>query len=115
MSIMNVYSVNNNVYKTKTFRRFDKYVCKDLDISCKEKLRIYHGRAEATVSSYVNVVKKYVKYSKKTNSNPFPATETNVRKFIDSLDLTKHRSLFRLIKPSLVYCKNVEFCIAYYS
>ena len=105
---MNVYSVNNNVYKTKTFHRFDKYVCKDLDISCKEKLRIYHGRAEATVKSYVNVVKRYVKYSKKANINPFPASETNVRKFIDSLDLAKHRSLFRLIKPSLVYCKNVR-------
>ena len=25
---MNVYSVNDNVFKTKTFRRFEKYVCK---------------------------------------------------------------------------------------
>ena len=69
---------------------------------------MYHGRAEATVSSYVNVIKKYVKFSENANINPFPASETNVREFIDELDLTKDRSMFRLIKPSLVYCKNVR-------
>ena len=75
---MNVYSVNDNVFKTKTFRRFEKYVCKDLDITSKEKTRLYHGRAEATVSSYTNVIKKYVKFSKKSHITPFPVSERNV-------------------------------------
>ena len=105
---MNVYSVNDNVFKTKTFRRFEKYVCKDLNITSKEKTRLYHGRAEATVSSYTNVIKKYVKFSKKSHITPFPVSERNVRLFIDGLDLAKDRSMFRVIKPALVYCKNVR-------
>ena len=106
--MLSVYSVKKENLKTKTFRRFDKYVCKDLDMSSKEKMRVFHGRAESTVKSYVNVIKKYVQFSESANISPFPVSETSVRKFIDGLDLEQDRSMFRVIKPSLVYCKNVR-------
>lgn len=105
---MNVYSVNKNVFKTKAFKRFDRYVCRDQEMSNKEKLRLFHARAESTVKSYTNVIRKYVKFSESESADPFPVNEVKVRRFIDSLDLEEDRSMFSLIKPSLTYAKNVR-------
>ena len=105
---MNVYSVDKNAYKSKTFKRFNRYVCRGLEITSIEKLRLFHGCAEGTVKAYCNVIKKYVKFSKAEDFPTFPVTEVSIRKFIDSLDLQKHRGMFSLIKPSLIYCKNVR-------
>ena len=105
---MNVYSVNKNVFGSKSFRRFDKYICKDLELSSKEKLRLFHSRAEATVKAYTKVVGKYVKFAKAEDFPPFPTTELTIRQFLDTLDLVKDRSMFSLIKPSLMFTKNVR-------
>ena len=80
---MNVYSVNKTVFKTKSFKRFDRYVCRDLEMSNKEKLRLFHARAENTVKSYTNVIRKYVKFAKSESLDPFPVNEIKVRRFID--------------------------------
>ena len=101
---MNVYSVNKTIFKTKSFKRFDRYVCRDLEMSNKEKLRLFHDRAENTVKSYTNVIRKYVSEP----LDPFSVNEIKVRKFIDSFDLQEDKSMFSLIKPSLTYAKNVR-------
>ena len=84
---MQAYSVEKNVYKCKPFRRFERYICRGLEISSKEKLRLFHSRAEATVKAYSKVIKKYVRFSKSEDISPFPITEMSVRQFIDTLDL----------------------------
>ena len=105
---MNVYSVDKNVFKSKPFRRFDRYICRDLEISQREKMRLFHSRAESTVKLYTKVIKNYVRFSKSENFPAFPVTEKSVRQFIDNLELKKHKSMFYLIKPSLIFCKNVR-------
>ena len=62
---MNVYSVNSNVFQTKSFKRFDRYL------------------TENTVKSYTNVIRKYVKFAKSESLDPFPVNEIKVRRFID--------------------------------
>ena len=103
------YSVCSDVYKTKPYRQFVKYVLRHLDLPRKESLRMYHSRSQGTVISYTKVIKKYVRFSKKERKTVYPATERSVRNFIDSLDIEKDRTTLNLLKPSFVFaqkCRN---------
>ena len=98
--------IDNSVFKTKKFLQFDKYILRNLSMSGKEKLRLYHSRSEDTVKSYVKVIKKFVNYSA---GEPFPATETSVRQFVNSLSIEDDKTTLTLLKPSFVFaqkCRN---------
>ena len=107
--IMPLYSVGNEVIRSRPFRQFKKYVLTGCELSTKESLRLFHSRAESTVTSYSKVLKKYVKYSHRGDSSAFPATEKSVRDFIDSLDILEDRTTLNMLKPSFVFaqkCRN---------
>ena len=93
------YMIDNSVFKTKKFLQFDKYILRNLSMSGKEKLRLYHSRSEDTVKSYVKVIKKFVNYSA---GEPFPVTETSVRQFVNSLSIEDDKTTLTLLKPSFV-------------
>ena len=97
---MNPYSINKEVLNTKKFKQFDKYVLRGMKLSDREKMRLYHSRAEDTIVSYTKVVKQYVLESR---DPVYPVTEKSVRKFIDTLDVEEDRTTLKLLKPSLIF------------
>ena len=103
------YAVDNDSYNSEAFMQFEKYFLQGLHSSRKEKMRLFHSRAEGTVKSYLRIVKSYVKYSREENVEPFPVTENSIRRYIDTLDLESDRGKFDLIKPSMIFlqkCRN---------
>ena len=78
------YIIDESVYKSKKFSQFEKYILRGLQMPDKEKMRLFHSRAEDTIHSYTKVIKEYVKFSE---DEPFPATERSVRLFINSLSV----------------------------
>ena len=102
---MPLYSIHSDVFRSKPYRQFNKYVLRRLDLSSRESLRLFHSRAQCTVESYTKVIKKYVSYSKDKRESAFPATERSVRSFIDSLDIMEDRTTLNLLKPSFVFAQ----------
>ena len=102
---MPLYSIHSEVFSTKPYRQFKKYVLRRLDLSSKESLRLFHSRSQGTVESYTKVIKKYVLYSKDENKQAFPATERSVRSFINSLDILEDKTTLNLLKPSFVFAQ----------
>ena len=106
---MPLYSVHSDVFSSKPYRQFKKYILRRLDLSSRETVRLFHSRAQSTVESYTKVIKKYVRHSKEERKPAFPATERSVRSFIDSLDILEDRSTLNLLKPSFIFaqkCRN---------
>ena len=102
---MPLYSIHSEVFSTKPYRQFKKYVLRRMDLSSKESLRLFHSRSQGTVESYTKVIKKYVLYSKDENKPAFPATERSVRSFINSLDILEDKTTLNLLKPSFVFAQ----------
>ena len=95
--------------KSRTFLQFDKYMLRRKGYREEQKIRYYHSRAEGTIKAYTNVIKGYVKYMhKKEDASPFPVTETSLRRYIDTLDLYKDRSMFANIKPAMIFAQRVR-------
>ena len=106
---MPLYSVHSDVFSSKPYRQFKKYILRRLDLSSRETVRLFHSRAQSTVESYTKVIKKYVRHSKEERKPAFPATERSVRSFIDSLDILEDRSTLNLLKASFIFaqkCRN---------
>ena len=96
------YIIDKNVYKSKKFLQFEKYILRGLQMPDKEKMRLFHSRAEDTIHSYTKVIKEYVKFSE---DEPFPATELSVRHFINSLSVEEDRTTLKLVKSSFVFAQ----------
>ena len=45
---------------------------------------------------------------RKEHSNPFPITETSLRRYIDTLDVEEDRGKFSLIKPAVMFVKKLR-------
>lgn len=102
---MPLYSVHSDVFSSKPYRQFKKYILRRLDLSSRETVRLFHSRAQSTVESYTKVIKKYVRHSKEERKPAFPATERSVRSFIDSLDILEDRTTLNLLKPSFIFAQ----------
>ena len=102
---MPLYSVHSDVFSSKPYRQFKKYILRRLDLSSRETVRLFHSRAQSTVESYTKVIKKYVRHSKEERKPAFPATERSVRTFIDSLDILEDRTTLNLLKPSFIFAQ----------
>ena len=102
---MPLYSVHSDVFSSKPYRQFKKYILRRLDLSSRETVRLFHSRAQSTVESYTKVIKKYVRHSKEERKPTFPATERSVRSFIDSLDILEDRTTLNLLKPSFIFAQ----------
>ena len=102
---MALYSVHSDVFSSKPYRQFKKYILRRLDLSSRETVRLFHSRAQSTVESYTKVIKKYVRHSKEERKPAFPATERSVRSFIDSLDILEDRTTLNLLKPSFIFAQ----------
>lgn len=102
------YLLHKKVFRTDSYLLFDKYILRDLEFSSKEKMRLFHSRSPDTVKVYSKIMKRYVKFSRKKRSEPYPLTELSVRKFIDSLDIEKDRGQISNIKPAFNYAQKVR-------
>ena len=90
--------------RSRMFLQFDKYMLRRKGYRKEMKLQLYHSRAEGTIRTYTGVIKSYVTYMhEKEDASPFPVTESSLRRYIDSLDLTnrillqQHRSSTRRV------------------
>ena len=45
---------------------------------------------------------------RKERSNPFPITDTSLRRYIDTLDVEEDRGKFSLIKPAVMFVKKLR-------
>ena len=102
------YLLHKKVFNCTAYVLFEKYILRDVEYSSKEKIRLYHSRSPDTVKVYSKVMKRYVKFSRKTSNEPYPVTELSVRKFIDSLDIEKDRSQVSIIKPAFTFTQKVR-------
>ena len=94
---------------SRTFKQFDKYMLRRKGYRKERKLRLYHSRAQGTIRAYTAVVKDYVTYMhEEENANPFPVTESSLRRYIDSLDLYEDRSKFVNIKPAMMFVRKAR-------
>ena len=94
---------------SRTFKQFDKYMLRRKGYRKERKLRLYHSRAQGTIRAYTAVVKDYVTYMhEEENANPFPVTESSLRRYIDSLDLYEERAKFVNIKPAMMFVRKAR-------
>ena len=100
-----MYSIHSDVFNSKPYRQFNKYVLMPMDLSSRESKRLFHSWSQSTVESYTKVIEKYVLYSKEERKSAFPATERSVRAFIDSLNILEDRTKLNLLKPSFVFAQ----------
>ena len=101
-------SLHKKVFNCTAYVLFEKYILRDVEYSSKEKIRLYHSRSPDTVKIYSKVMKRYVKFSRKTSNEPYPVTELSVRKFIDSLDIEKDRGQVSIMKPAFTFAQKVR-------
>ena len=92
----------------KPYVLFEKYVLRDVEYSRIEKLRLFHSRSPDTVKVYSKVMRRYVKFARKTRFEPYPVTEVSIRKFIDTLDIEKDRGQVPYIKPAFTFAQKVR-------
>ena len=102
------YMINEKVFESDSFKSFDRYIVRDLKFSSREKMRMFHSRSPDTVKTYIRVIKKYVKFCKKSKKGPYPVTERKIREFIDTLDLTKDRGIVPVLKSSFQFSQKVR-------
>ena len=72
------YLLHKKVFQTDSYMLFDKYVLRDIEYSRKEKMRLFHSRSPATVKVYSKIMKRFVRFSRKQRSEPYPLTELSV-------------------------------------
>ena len=102
------YKIDYKVFELKPFKYFHRYILKDLDFSRKERMRLFHSRSPDTIYSYAKVIRKYVKFAKRKKENPFPVNEKIIRKFIDSLDMSKDRGIIPVMKASFQFTQKIR-------
>ena len=94
--------------KTRAFAKFKKYFLKGKNFSEETKMRCFFSKAQGTIVAYTRIIKSYAKYMKhKERSDPFPITETSLRRYIDKLDVEEDRGKFSLIKPAVMFVKKL--------
>ena len=86
--------------KTRAFAMFKKYFLRGENFSVEKMMRCFFSKAQGTIVQYTRVIKSYVKYMiRRENSEPFPITESSLRRYIGNLNLEEDRGKFPLIKP----------------
>ena len=54
---MPFYSIHSDMFTSKLYKQFKKYVLRQLDLSSKESLRLFHSWALDMAESYIKVIK----------------------------------------------------------
>ena len=79
--------------KSKTFKRFKRYVLRGKKYPKEEQLRYFFSKAEGTIKVYTRIIRGYVKYMRrKERADAFPITETSLRRYINTLSTEKDRT-----------------------
>ena len=95
--------------KSRAFAQFKKYFLRGKNFSAEKIMRCFFSKAKGTIVAYTRVIKNYVKYMmRKEDSEPFPITESSLRRYVDSLDLEEDRGKFPLIKPAVMFVKKLR-------
>ena len=95
--------------KTRAFARFKKYFLRGLNFSVEKMMRCFFSKAQGTIVQYTRVIKSYVKYMiRRENSEPFPITESSLRRYIGSLSLKEDRGKFPLVKPAVMFVRKLR-------
>ena len=117
------------VVGSRAFDKFKKYFLKGMGYPKEMKIRLFNSKAKGTIVAYTRIVKSYVRYTilyshnsifhfkhirhfrymkRKERSNPFPITETSLRRYIGTLDVEEDRGKFPLIKPAVMFVKKLR-------
>ena len=92
--------------KSRTYRKFRKYILRRLGISKRQRFRLYFSKAEGTIKAYTKIIEGYVKYMhRKEHADAYPITDTSLARYIDSLSTKKHRAKFPMIKSAVIFAK----------
>ena len=102
------YLLHKKVFDTNSYVLFEKYILRDVEFSRKEKMRLFHSRSPDTVKVYSKVMKRYVKFARRSDFEPYPVTEVSIRKFIDSLDIEKDRGQVPNIKSAFTFAQKIR-------
>ena len=92
--------------KSKTFKRFKRYVLRGKKYPKEEQLRYFFSKAEGTIKVYTRIIRGYVKYMhRKERADAFPITETSLRRYINKLSSKKDRTKFASLKAAIIFAK----------
>ena len=95
--------------RTRAFARFKKYFLRGKNFSVEKMMRLFFSKAQGTIVQYTRVIKNYVKYMlRRENSEPFPITESSLRRYIGNLNLEEDRGKFPLVKPAVMFVKKLR-------
>ena len=95
--------------RTRAFARFKKYFLRGKNLSAEKMIRLFFSKAQGTIVQYTRVIKSYVRYMlRREKSEPFPITESSLRRYIGSLNLEEDRGKFPLIKPAVMFVKKLR-------
>ena len=95
--------------KTRAFAKFKKYFLRGKNFSAEKMTRCFFSKAQGTIVQYTRVIKSYVRFMmRKEYSEPFPITESSLRKYVDSLNFEEDRGKFSLVKPAVMFAKKLR-------
>ena len=95
--------------RTRAFARFKKYFLRGKNFSAEKMMRLFFSKAQGTIVQYTRVIKSYVRYMlRREKSEPFPITESSLRRYIGSLNLEEDRGKFPLVKPAVMFVKKLR-------